>query len=474
MYGKSTFLGLNTAMRGVLAQQTALDVTGHNIANLNTEGYSRQRAQIVTSTPWSSSALNSYTTPGQLGTGVEVSSLERLRDSYVDRNARDQFGRQASAETTVGQLSQVEDVFAEPSENGLAARMREFFTALDRVAAQPQDTSARQVFAQAADRLATSFRQLSSDLAGVAQQSDDRLDQAVLDVNGLTTRIATLNGQIRDATFSGQQPNDLLDERDRLLDALAKQVDYTYTESATTREVTVTFGSAAPINLVDPTVAGGSTPLTRADLDTAFTNGDLSSGAAFADERLLNTTIPAQVQALDDLVASIVGGMNAGNAGGFDLNGVAGGDIFDAAGTTAATMQLDVANNIRTNPRLVAAASSWNAPGEPGNGDNAGAMNAMRSLVQGPPLNASWEGFYGSTVSALGQSQVSAQRDLDNTSLLVEMANGRRSQVSGVSLDEEMTNMLRFQHAYNASARVMTTMDDALDTLINRMGRVGL
>src|SRR5690606_30504446 len=111
---------------------------------------------------------------------------------------------------------------------------------------------------------------------------------------------------------------------------------------------------------------------------------------------------------------------------------------------------------------------------EPGNGINLVSMLNARNAVQGPPLSASWESFYQGTVTRLGAETATAMRNLENSNVLVDMAMGRRAQVSGVSLDEEMSNMLRFQHAYNASARVMTTIDDALDTIINRMGRVGI
>lgn len=115
---KSTFMGLNTALRGVLAHQNALDVTGHNIANLNTQGYTRQRAEMSTTPPWSNSSAMSAVAPGQMGTGVEVLRIERLRDSFIDANVRQQFGRQADAQTLVEQLAQVEAAFQEPATTG--------------------------------------------------------------------------------------------------------------------------------------------------------------------------------------------------------------------------------------------------------------------------------------------------------------------------------------------------------------------
>lgn len=469
---KSTFMGMNTALRGLMAHQAALDVTGHNIANLNTEGYTRQRAEMVTSIPWSTPGNNASKFITQLGTGVQVNSLERLRDAYVDQNVRQQFGLQASAGTTVGQMQQIDAAFGEPS-NGLSNLINDYYAKLNAVAEHADDISARQAFASSAANLATGLNQLSSNLTAIGAQSDVRLNDTVAQINGITTDIAALNTEIRDAIAMGQQPNDLLDRRDLLMDQLSQKINYSYTTAAN-GEVTITLGTTTPINLVDPTAPGGMTALTRADLDTAYTNGDLTAGSAYADEAMFNTVVPGLITQLDNLAAAIVTQTNTANAAGFDLNGTPGGNIFNPAGVTAATIALDPANNIATNPRLVAAASSWNAPGEPGNGANAAAMLTARTAVVGPPLNATIEGYYRSIVTGMGAQGAAAQRTLENQSALVDLATSRRASVSAVSLDEEMSNMLKFQNAYNASARVLTTMDDAIDTIINRMGRVGL
>ncbi len=476
---KSTFMGLNTALRGVLAHQNALDVTGHNIANISTDGYTRQRAEMVTAPAWSSPSAMSQTAPGQMGTGVEVLRIERLRDAFIDANVRQQFGRQANSQAMVEQLAQVEAAFGEPGDTGLNALMTKYFAAMDQVAAAPNDPGARNAFIAAGQALAQGFRQVSTDLQAVATQSDLRLNQTVTEINGISQRIAALNTEIRRSIEHGHQPNDLLDERDRLMDGLSKLINFTSTTSAT-GEVTITFGTTAPIALVDPLAANGFNSITRAQLNTAFGNGDLTSGRAFADERMWD---PANgliqggtgfLSQLDTLASEIVVDMNAAHAAGTDLAGNAGGPLF--AGGSAAAMQFVLAN-----ANLVAASSSPVGTPEPGNGgnfarilDDATAGNPARMAAQALLGGQTWEGFYSSIIGSVGSISESANRDMDNADVLVEMAQGRRDQVSGVSMDEEMSNMLRFQHAYNASARVMTTMDDALDMIINRMGRVGL
>ncbi len=477
---KSTFMGLNTALRGVLAHQNALDVTGHNIANISTEGYTRQRAEMVTAPAWSNSSAMSATTPGQMGTGVEVLRIERLRDQFIDANVRQQFGRQGDSQAMVEQLAQVEAAFGEPGDTGLNALMNNYFSAMDAVAANPQSTSARQAFLAAGNALAQGFNQVSTDLQSIATQSDLRLNQTATDINGISQRITALNAEIRNAVEHNHQPNDLLDERDRLMDDLSKLINFTSSENAFGEVTIVAFSGGTAVNLVNPALSLPNPVITRADLDAAFAAGTLTSGRAHADETMwdpangvINGANGFQTR-LDALVAEFTADMNTAHAAGFDLTGVAGAPLF--AGATGATVSFVLAS-----ANGVAAASSWAAPGEPGNGgnfalilDDATAGNPARLASQAALGGVSWENFYSSIITSVGSLAETAQRDMQNADVLVEMAQGRRDQVSGVSMDEEMSNMLRFQHAYNASARVLTTMDEALDMIINRMGRVGL
>lgn len=471
---KSTFMGLNTALRGVLAQQTALDVTGQNIANLSTEGYTRQRVELSATQAWSSASNMSQVSPGQLGTGVEALRIQRLRDAFIDSTVRQQFGSQTSAQTLVDQLGQVEAALQEPGAGGISALMDSFWSSMDAVAANPQSLAARQSFAQAAQALAGGFNRVGNELLTIEGQSDSRLNSTVGEINSITSRIAAINTEVHKATDRGQQPNDLLDERDRLLDSLSKIMNIT-TSTDAFGEVTVTYGpTAQPL----VTAVTGATTMTRAALDTAYTAGDLTSGRAFADEQLWDPAagiIPSLRLQLDTLVSTFVGGINGGNAAGFDLTGAPGGAIFDAGGTTATTMRLDIANNILNNPNLIAAASSWGGAGEPGNGANLSAMlDVLRPSAQAGLGGISFAQYYSNTVTGVAARTQTEQANANNADALVELAVGRRDQESSVSLDEEMSNMLRFQHAYNASARLMTTVDEMLDTIINRMGTVGL
>ncbi|MCZ4495703.1 MAG: FlgK, partial [Thermoleophilia bacterium] len=420
---KSTFMGLNTALRGVLAQQAALDTTGHNISNIETTGYTRQRAEMRASQAWSNPSAFTQTSPGQIGTGVEVLSIERLRDQYIDQNVRQQLGGQAANQTLVDQLGQVQAAFQEPSTNGLSKLLTEFFSAADEVAKNPQESGARQGFASAAEALARGFNQVSADLNNVMLQSDARLNDTVGEINGITSRIAALNTDIKRAIEHGHQPNDLLDARDLLMDDLSKITNYTSTTAAD-GQVTITFGTFG--NIVDPTVAGGSTPVTRADLDAAFP-ADMTSGRAFADQQLFVNIIPGYLAQLDALATEIVVQVNATNAAGFTATGAAGGNIFDPLFTSAAAMSLDGANSIMLDPRRIAAADSWGGTGEPLNGNNfINLVNTVRGAGNGALGGQTFEQYYSSLVTALGSQAQAAERNVANADVLVDMAVGRR------------------------------------------------
>jgi flagellar hook-associated protein 1 FlgK len=462
-----TFGGINTALRGLLAHQAALDVTSHNIANINTEGYTRQRATFETSVPLSFAAMN-MNMPSQLGTGVSLTGFERLRDTFMDSSLRTSMTSQGSSDGYVQSLDQLDGMLLEPSSSGLSALFNNYYSALNQLSQHPADMTARNAFVQSADVLAKGFNQLGVAMDDLLNQSDLRIDDDISQINEITAEIADLNESIRDLVNANQSPNDSLDRRDQLMDQLATLVNYTYTTDPTTQEVTITFAGA---NLVDPTVAGGFNALDRATVDAAYTAGTLTGGHMFAHEDLWDGTtgkIPAFIDQLDTLVSQFVGDMNTQHALGFDLGGVAGGDLFTAAGTTAATMSVDA--TILGDVTKVAAG----AAAAVGDGGNAIALLGLKDGSIAGLGNQTYGQYYGQFVGDVGVMAATWQRRQTSNEALVAELQDRRAQTSGVSLDEEMSNMMRYQHAYNASARVMSAMDDILDTLINRTGRVGL
>jgi flagellar hook-associated protein 1 FlgK len=450
-----TFLGLETALRGILAQQRAIDVTGHNIANASTPGYSRQRADLVTSLPFPDQPA------GLLGTGVDVSGYQRVRDSFIDVQLRAQTMRKGSAEAQQDGLAQIEGALAEPSDNGLSSLLGKYWAAWQNVSNSPENVASRQALAQAAASLANGFNSVSTQLQTVQGQTAQQQSLTMSQVNSIGTRIASLTESIKAAELSGGQPNDLLDQRDLLVDQLSElgnvSISTTSGTPGTLGAIDVTFAGSTLVS--DTTASGLALPLSN------LTSGKLAGMAAVVTA--ITDPSTGYLTRLNQLAASLASATNTQHALGTDLNGNPGGAFFTVTtGNEAGTLAVDP--SILASPDLIAASSN----GAPGDATNALAIADLQSsnLLGSSTI----DNGYSQLVTQIGADSQQAQQSLDTTSALVDTLSNRRQSVSGVSLDEEMANLLQFQRGYQASARALTAMDDMIDTLVNRTGKVGL
>jgi flagellar hook-associated protein 1 FlgK len=465
----STFAGIETALRGLLAQQQALNVTGHNISNASTAGYTRQTTQLQ-----ASNALQ--VAPGMLlGTGVDVVSYQRIRDQFLDVQLRAQTMLQGASTATQQGLGQVEGVFNEPSDTGLNSLLGQYWAAWQNVANSPEDVATRQALVESATSLATGFNSVSSQLSTIAAQTATNAQLTLDELNADGADLVSLNTAIFNATAIGNTPNDLLDQRDLVLDKLSQIGNVGVTDlgdgtiKVTIDGVTLVNGKTGQSN----TESGGEIQNGLATPETATpgaTTGKLGALIALRD-----TTIPGYKSQLDTIASTLITQTNALQAGGTDVNGVTQTGGFDLAGvaginfftgTNAATIAVNVT------AAQVAAAS---ATGKPGDNTNALRIAAMANDPTLAPLGGTTiGGAYAQLVTAVGSDSQTATRSASNAKVLVDALTSRRESVSGVSLDEEMTNLIRFQQGYQAAARVMNAMDDAISLLITRTGRAGL
>jgi flagellar hook-associated protein 1 len=447
----STFMGLETTLRGILAQQLAIDVTGHNIANANTVGYTRQQAVMAPTEPYAEPGVTRPPQAGQLGTGVDVQSYQRVRDSFLDIQYRAQAMRQGMATATQDGLQQVQTAFNEPSDQGLSSLLQSYWSSWQDVSNSPEDMATRQTLAQNASALAAGFNQLASQLSTVQTQTGQNVTMTIDQVNQIGGQIAQLNDAIMKDTVTGDHPNDLLDQRDTLIDQLSQLGNVTVTNT-TLGQVDVSIGGGSLVS--------GATSATLAESDMS----SLTSGKLAGLIQLRDTTIPGYQSSLDTLAATLASATNTQHAAGFDLTGTKGGTFF--TGTTAATLGVNPA--IIANPALIAASAN----GQPGNAGNADALAGIRNqaLIGASTIDTS----YAQLVTQVGSDTQQAGRDKDTADLLTGSIDDRRQSVSGVSMDEEMTNLVKFQRGYQASARAMSAMDEMIDQLISRTGKVGL
>lgn len=433
-----TLQGLQTALSGLLAEQQALDVTGHNIANANTEGYSRQSAVLETNQAIPIPALSSLTGQGaQLGTGVTVETYTRIRNSYLDAQWRTQNTALSGASTQAEELTQAQGAFNEPSSTGISSQLSAFWSAWNSLASSPNSEAAKAGVVAAGERLASAFNQLSGQLATISSQAGEQYAARTApsgEVQDMANQLAQLNGQIKLAEQAGQPPNDMLDRRDLLLDKLSALASVTVTQQQNGTD-TVTFGDAAK-PLVEGTTVNWPQTLTSA------AGGQLGA--------LLGLTGPggtlSSIQGeLDTVAASVAGSVNALHT-----------STPFFSGTTAATLAVAV------KPSQVQTSSTKTAGG-----------NDVALAIAGLRGGAADQG-YSALVEQVGSSVQGAQNEQTNLQTVLTTIGNQRQSVSGVSLDEEMTNLISFQRGYQASARTLTAMDAMLETLIEHTGVVGL
>ncbi|WP_372788456.1 flagellar hook-associated protein FlgK [Paraconexibacter sp.] len=433
----SGFSGLNVALRGLMAQQRGLDVTGHNIANAERPGYTRQ--ELVTSAA-SPLLLKAGAVNGGygalLGQGVEVDEYRRIRDVFLDLQARAQMMSAGQHETTAEAMGRAEDVIAEPGDSGLGAQLAKFWDAWSTLSSNPASTAARSAVIGQAQTLVAGIRQLDANLAQIqtlATQEYTDLTSASGPVRRAADELGRLDAAITQQLSAGRSPNDLLDRRDELLDQLSEYGQVSVTDLGG-GSISVQFGDAAA-----PLTNGATVTWPQA---LTAPGGKLGALLGVASP---TGPIGARRADLDTVASQLASTVNAAH----------GAPPF-FSGTTAAGLTVAV-----TSATLVVGTG-----GAAGANDVALAVAALRGGTA--------DSTYANLVRALGDDTATARASANTSVTLRAAALERRTEVSGVSMDEEMANMIRFQRAYQASARVMSTMDEALDTLINRTGRVGL
>jgi flagellar hook-associated protein 1 FlgK len=544
---------LGTAASGLQAFQRAISVTGHNISNANTDGYTRQRVELGTRPP-------SFTGQGFIGNGVQVESIERVFDEFVTERLRNTTSSNAQYETLALLSGRVSDLLGD-DQAGLGNGVEAFFNAVQALADDPSSIPVRQVLLSEGESLVARFHNLDAQVDSMRDELNAGLSNMVAEINSLSAAIAEANRDIVNATSqgSGATPNDLLDERDNLINRLSELVSVrTVEQDNGATNVFVGSGqslvtgflvselSMVPNNFdnrhleIAVVGAGISTVITG-----NLTGGELGATLDFRD-RILD---PAQ-NGLGRIAVTVATEFNRQHTLGMDLDGVAGSDFFsvtapqvaanltntgaatvtasfdaaniddlstddyllrfDGAAWTlnsisdgqpvsmtgsgpffAAGLQIDIGGSAAAgdrflirptrsagaevamligNPREIAAAA---VAASPAPGDNSNALLLANLQVAQTMENGttSFQGAYGQLVAELGTQTRSAQISADAQAALLAQAQESRDAVSGVNLDEEAANLLRFQQAYQAIAQVISVADSTFQTLLSAVRR---
>lgn len=569
---------LNIGRSGLTVSQRTVDVTSHNIANVNTEGYSRQRAEIVTSRPSSS---YSY---GQLGTGAQVEAIERIRDKFLDYQYRNQNSVYGSAYIKNDVLYQIETVFNEPTDTGISTVIGQMFDAWQELSKTPNSSNLRTVVVQQSLTLTDAINSTYRSLDDIQKNCQSLLKNNAIDANSLLDQISDLNDQIRGVTAAGQNPNDLMDKRDKLIDELSYKFDVVVENTAyngvnisavdKNGMVTSTLvssdgtGIAARLsyissieetsrgsgvyeityyrngNSTDPTMketikvaglseedihqlqnnriiwADGEGYACKADGSRINTIVDKSQLHTFqqttgeiAGNQSVQTDIEEYKESLDKLAFSIAISINAIHSGTTDgdkdlLPFFVNADhaSYEADGSLSPSYRAEYENkinasNITVNKDLLTNVMKINVQttqdsGE-GDGKRALAIAQLRDCLmniqdvgltincrndlkfedgsdmklQNNSSGTTIDDYFKDMVDKLGVQAQETGRLVDNQkTMLTEVSNSRLS-VSGVSLDEEMSNLIQYQHAYSSNAKIISTVDELLDVVINGLKR---
>ncbi|MCL6454456.1 MAG: flagellar hook-associated protein FlgK [Alicyclobacillus sp.] len=568
----STFLGLDTAVQGILLNQAQLDVTANNVDNASTPGYSRQTGNVVSMPYLSVPGEGPIST--QLGTGAQVASVTRIRNAFLDtqyRQANSALGQWTVMQTTMNQVSSILD---EPSNTGLSTMMQNFWSAWSQLGSNPGNLSAAQQLQQNAVTLTDTLNQMGNQYNQLTSDLNTQLNATITQVNTDLATLANLNGQIAAATAAGSHPNDLMDQRDLLLDQLSNLVDIsTTTASDGTMSLTIgTNGSPAvvgstvkqelvpdggqassssvtaiyPSSTTSGQIRGIEDSLTKvnayaSDLDTfaqqlangpvnvtldgawqfplppgsdSFpVSGTLPNGTTFAGAGSANPTSvsaiasnPANGVTVDKSVSPPLVTVPAGTI--VQVNGINGllklgysaqgqvaaagfPDFFTAGSNAAAGTPITAANitvgvsggqvGFALQPQVTQSGSSstWTSSDPALSGDGTLAMTASDvanakfnfNNPADPSLNMSGtlNQFLQGQVGEIGIQAQTANHEVTTQTNLVQQVDNQRQSVSGVDLNEEMANMLKYQQGYNASAKIVETIQSMFDTLMNEV-----
>ncbi|MEW5796551.1 MAG: flagellar hook-associated protein FlgK [Candidatus Zixiibacteriota bacterium] len=462
------FQGLELGKRALIGHQASLQTIGHNIANVDTPGYTRQRVRISTSYP-------EMTVNGPVGTGLTVDDVYHVRDLFLGqqfREAQKDLGRWSYKDKA---LQQIEGIFSEPQDGSLNELLDQFWNDWSALSTDAENSGHRSSVLASARQLMNAIKNLATSLEEQQRATDRDLEGYVSEVNEATAEIARLNQQIKRTELDGSKANDLRDMRDRLIDELAAVVDVNVAEQRD-GTATVYMGSMLLVDGNSSFKIGVETERDGEKVTHTMVwagskyrlkniNGRIAGLIETRDE-----VIPRYLNELNRLARTIVEQVNAIHAAGYGLDGSTGVNFFDPAFTDAGNLRLNA--EIILDKNKIAASDSSN-PDDRSNGRVAALLADLRESLVMSGQTSTINQFYQNLVGGLGVEAREATSFNGNFELITHQIDNQRQSVQGVSLDEEMANLIKSQHAFDAASRVITVMDEALDTVISKMGIVG-
>lgn len=458
----SPFHGIDLASTALRSMQRALDTTGHNIANVNTRGFSRQVVDFSPTSP-----MYFYSNGRQaLGTGVTITSVNRVRDLFLDQRMRDSNSELGRFGTLRANLSAIEGIYNEPSDDGIQAALDGFFDAWSAFGSNPSEHANRMQVRLAGERLSGRIQTASEQLQTAHDQAGVEIGATIRRINELGATIHDLNTEIRHARAMGGEPNDMLDKLGVALEELS---------GLTNAEVRYSDDGTAIVSISQFLLVGPADHFTLPSTYDAETqtiqaggmNVNIRSGELAGLMQSMQRTKNEQAN-LDALANALVTQVNAVHRTGINAAGTTNVDFFQAAvpgPTTASEFRLSDA--VIADMANIASGTSGNA----GDGGLALSLSNMRSASQAALGNRTFGAYYRDVVTAVGEDAAYYELSEETQVSISGQLDAQREQISGVSLDDEMANMLRFQRSYQAAAKALTIFDQVTEDLINMVRR---
>lgn len=485
----SDFSSLGVGLSGLEAQQAGLGTVGENVANADTPGYIEEELELgAVSTQYP--GFDQSTTPSA-GDGVQVFGVNRLNNTYLQQRSYTEQGNEGMLSAEQSGLQAVQENFPEPSSTGVSSQLTQFWNAWSALANNPADGPTRASLVQDASSLTSSLNQTSTALSTLSQQTRQSITSTLGEVNQDASQIASLNQQILGLTAGSTSgsADQLEDQRDELISQLSNQlgVNVTYNSNGT---VNVNSGSEQLVSGISSQTlslssSGPPYSLVWSDDQSTFQPG---SGELAGMLSVVNTSIPKYQSGLDQVAQSLMGSVNNLMSTGYDLNGNSGVPFF--LGTGAANIEVNPA--VASNPSLIAAAASPTPAGSTATNEDGsiaaevGEMPNSQTVTMSVPSGgwsnggsaSSWttasttsgteaDVAYNQLVTAVGQDTSSASTQYTNQQAVTTNVNSALQSATGVNTDQELTNMVMYQNAYDASAKFISTVDDTLQTLVS-------
>ena len=452
--------------RALRASQAGVAVTSHNIANVNTPGFSRQTVQLSAAAPdeghgWLLGAgIN-------IGTGVNVDGIKGNRDQFIATRLQSETATNGRLTAERDALAPVEVAFNDADKGGISSALKGFFGAFRDLEANPTSAAVRASVVEKGNTLASAFHSTRARLAEIRQQSDQDVRAAVDSVNDLASKVAELNVQIRIAENNGNNSSDLIDQRTVAVNQIAELTGARSTTN-TDGTLTLTLGDGQALVYADQVSAlttANTPPDGLATLSLAGQPAVINDGKLRGLQSAISG-VGAQIQTLDDLAASIAGRVNTVHSSGADLNGTAGGAFFATPASGPITAEnIDVAAAIKLNPRRVVASANGAGGGDGSIARNVAELLSDTTSVVGA-TTGSYTNIFASLVSSAGAAVKAVDDELVTQSAILAQTQAQRDSISGVSLDEEAINLLQYQKAYEAAARFLRVADEMTQTIL--------